>query len=90
MDTKDLRNLRDYSLYMQGVRVGIQRAYEQWSGYIKGENKIYARAEYNLFLGNYKDLEKLLQSPQICDIRYRNHERNKSNKLINVEAYYGK
>lgn len=80
----NLTNVYYYSAYYQGARMGILRASEWMLDRIKGEEKVYAKAELDLITKDVRYTEMFLQGQTI---RYRNHEK-KGKKLVKCEAYF--
>ena len=80
----NLTNVHYYSAYYQGARMGILRASEWMLDRIKGEEKVYAKAELDLITKDVRHTEMFLQGQTI---RYRNHEK-KGKKLVKCEAYF--
>lgn len=82
----NLNNVIQYSAYYQGARMAAMRLME---GYfmdrVKGDEKVYLKAELELIKASLENTEKFLSG---SPIGYRNHERNKRGKLVKCEAYF--
>ena len=82
----NLNNVIQYSAYYQGARMAAMRLME---GYfmdrVKGNEKVYMKAELELIKASLENAEKFLSG---SPIGYRNHERNKRGKLVKCEAYF--
>lgn len=84
IETVPPHRLRDYALYMQGAMTAMMKARDCFMPYIKGENAVYARAEFDLYLDSMRNMERFLTGDRIG---YRNHDR-KGNRLVKCEAYF--
>lgn len=84
-----MTNLEYESAYLLGARIALQK-YNEWpkgSSKAERDNKVYARAELDLFLSSNDAMKRFLSSDG-KDIRYKNHVRDKKGRLIKCEAYF--
>lgn len=79
----NLRNIREYSSYLQGAR----KAMLFWDEYksLKSE-KVYDDAILKLVTSDLRYMDIFLS--QSKEIMFRNHERDKKGKIKKVEAYF--
>lgn len=88
MDIKiDLRRLQDYSAYLQGARKAVMLMQKQFPELSKGKEAVYNKAILNLITNSLRNTDLWLSEEY--EIRFRNHKRNKKDKLLSCEAYFG-
>lgn len=78
-----LHNITQYSTYLQGARMAMLF----WDEYksLKSE-KAYDDAVLKLATSDLRHMDMFLN--QTCEIRFRNHEKDKKGKIKKVEAYF--
>lgn len=87
MDIKiDLRRLQDYSAYLQGARKAVMLMQKQFPELSKGKEAVYNKAILNLITNSLRNTDLWLSEEY--EIRFRNHKRNKKDKLLSCEAYF--
>lgn len=84
VDIREIRRLKDYAIYMQGAMNALMKARECFMPYIKGENAVYAKAEFDLYINSTRNIEHFLMGDRIG---YRAFEQ-KGNRLVKCEAYF--
>lgn len=88
MDIKiDLRRLQDYSAYLQGARKAVMLMQNQFPELSKGKEAVYNKAILSLITNSLRNTDLWLSEEY--EIRFRNHKRNKKDKLLSCEAYFG-
>lgn len=88
MDIKiDLRRLQDYSAYLQGARKAVMLMQKQFPELSKGKEAVYNKAILSLITNSLRNTDLWLSEEY--EIRFRNHKRNKKDKLLSCEAYFG-
>lgn len=88
MDIKiDLRRLQDYSAYLQGARKAVMLMQKQFPELSKGKEAVYNKAILSLITNSLRNTDLWLSEKY--EIRFRNHKRNKKDKLLSCEAYFG-
>ena len=87
MDIKiDLRRLQDYSAYLQGARKAVMLMQKQFPELSKGKEAVYNKAILSLITNSLRNTDLWLSEEY--EIRFRNHKRNKKDKLLSCEAYF--
>lgn len=81
----NLQNLVHYSAYYQGARKAADALTPFVVRNFRGDEKVYIKAELDLVVSSLRNIQLWLDGTQI---RYRNHERDKKDKLIKCEAYF--
>ena len=88
MDIKiDLRRLQDYSAYLQGARKAVMLMQKHFPELSKGKEAVYNKAILSLITNSLRNTDLWLSEEY--EIRFRNHKRNKKDKLLSCEAYFG-
>lgn len=88
MDIKiDLRRLQEYSAYLQGARKAVMLIQNQFPELSKGKEAVYNKAILSLITNSLRNTDLWLSEEY--EIRFRNHKRNKKDKLLSCEAYFG-
>lgn len=83
----DLRRLREYSAYLQGARKAVMLIQNQFPELSKGKEAVYNKAILSLITNSLRNTDLWLSDEY--EIRFRNHKRNKKDKLLSCEAYFG-
>lgn len=79
----NLRNILQWSAYMQGARRAILYVMEHSGDYDSG---VYRNAVFRLITSDLRYMGMFLtEQNEIC---FRNHRRDKKGKLVSVEAYF--
>lgn len=87
MDIKiDLRRLQEYSAYLQGARKAVMLMQKQFSELSKGKDAVYNKAALSLITDSLRNTDLWLS--EVYEMRFRNHKRNKKDKLLSCEAYF--
>ena len=84
LDRLNLNNVMQYGAYYHGARMALVLASEYIEMFVKGEEKVYAKATFDLATKSVRHTEMFLSRQPF---RFRNHER-KGKKLIKCEAYF--
>ena len=84
MKVTTVGELHAHSLYYQGARNAFLFMQERLLPYLKGDDLIYMKAEFDLAL---KDMDSLQRFLGCEDVGFRNHQR-KGKKLVSAEAYF--
>lgn len=88
MDIKiDLHRLQEYSAYLQGARKAVMLMQKQFPELSKGKDAVYNKAALSLITDSLRNTDLWLSEEY--EIRFRNHKRNKKDKLLSCEAYFG-
>ena len=83
-------NLHEWSERMQGAREMLIRLYEDDKmilplGVKRSEDMVYTKAVVNLLISDLNNVQEYLIG---TNIGFRNHARDKKDKLISCEAYF--
>lgn len=87
MDIKiDLRRLQEYSAYLQGARKAVMLMQKQFPELSKSKDAVYNKAALSLITDSLRNTDLWLS--EVYEMRFRNHKRNKKDKLLSCEAYF--
>ena len=83
-------NLHEWSNRMQGAREMLIKLYEDGKmifplGVKRSEDSVYTKAIVNLLISDLRNVQEYLIG---TNIGFRNHVRDKKDKLISCEAYF--
>lgn len=83
----NLRNIAYYGAYYQGALMAACKVTESLLNgkKPKGEDWIYLQAEWELITSSKRNMQLFLDGTKIA---YRNHKRNKKEKLESCECYF--
>lgn len=81
----NIKNLHQWSAYIQGAQEVLLRWKDEFEPYLKPTERIYFQAEIALALKDMRSTERYLLRDRIS---YRNHVKNKQGKVISCEAYF--
>lgn len=81
----NMQNVMLYGAYLQGLREGYMHFGKDAIEVMRGDKKVYAKAEYDYCMKSLRNLVNYHQ--QRYEGRYRNHKRDKKGKLVSCEYY---
>ena len=82
----NLQHIAMYASYYQGALMAVMKVTDSLlNNKPKKDDWIYLKAKWELITSNKRNMQLYLDG---TEIRYRNHQRNKRDKLESVECYF--
>lgn len=82
----DLRRVQQYSAYLQGAMMAMDRIVKSFPQILKGKDAPYNKAIIELAQSSLRNMDLFLTNEY--EIRFRNHKNDRKGKCIECEAYF--